>query len=168
MKLPHALAAVLTLAAPVAFADDAHHPAGAAQPPSPAAPAPSASQGMGMMPMMHMMMTHGARLDHIEGRLAFLKAELKITDGQLPYWNVFADAMRSQAKAMGSGPMAMPSGAPQTAPGRLDTEEHHLTASLNAVRALKATVQPLYAVLEAAQKQTFDQLALHPMGMAMM
>ena len=44
---------------------------------------------MGMMGrggMMSMMMG-----DHIEGRIAFLKAELKITDVQMLQWNAFAD-----------------------------------------------------------------------------
>jgi hypothetical protein len=35
---------------------------------------------------------------HIEGRIAFIKAELKITDAQEPLWN---DTIRSTAKAMG-------------------------------------------------------------------
>jgi hypothetical protein len=40
--------------------------------------------------MMRMMMGQdGIRMmaKHIEGRLAFLKTELKITDAQLPLWN---------------------------------------------------------------------------------
>ena len=28
--------------------------------------------------------------DHVEGRIAFLKVELKITDAQMPQWNAFA------------------------------------------------------------------------------
>ena len=50
------------------------------------------------MPMMGMG-------DHIEGRIAFLKAELKITDAQLPQWNTFADALRSDAKRRGLKPL---------------------------------------------------------------
>src|SRR6516164_758614 len=38
--------------------------------------------------------------DHVEGRLAFLKTELKITDAQLPLWNAVADAIRANAKSM--------------------------------------------------------------------
>lgn len=37
---------------------------------------------------------------HVEGRFAFLKTELKITDAQLPLWNAVADAMRANAKSM--------------------------------------------------------------------
>ena len=49
--------------------------------------------GMPMMDMMRMMMGQGgmpmmaAMSGHVEGRLAFLKTELKITDAQLPLWN---------------------------------------------------------------------------------
>ena len=37
-------------------------------------------------------------LDRIEGRLAFLKAELKITESQTAAWNQLADAIRTAAK----------------------------------------------------------------------
>lgn len=51
---------------------------------------------MGGMSMMGMM--HGAQ--HIEGQLAFLKAELKITDAQAPQWDAYAAARRANAKRM--------------------------------------------------------------------
>jgi len=56
----------------------------------------------GGMPMMRMMMGQGGMpmmAKHIDGRLAFLKTELKITDAQLPLWNVFAQAMRTTTLA---------------------------------------------------------------------
>ena len=61
-----------------------------------------------MMDMMHMMMGErgggmgmmSAMAGHVEGRLAFLKTELKITDTQQPLWNKFADALRDNAKTM--------------------------------------------------------------------
>jgi LTXXQ motif family protein len=49
--------------------------------------------GMGGMAMM---------AGHVEGRLAFLKTELKITDAQLPLWNAVADAIRANAETMGA------------------------------------------------------------------
>jgi hypothetical protein len=63
--------------------------------------------GMGavpMMGMMRMMMGEGMggmamMAGHVEGRLAFLKTALKITEGQLPLWNGVADAMRANAKS---------------------------------------------------------------------
>src|SRR5947199_10732433 len=80
-----ALALGLAVATPV-LADDAHHPAVGTPAPAPSVARPPAS-GM-PMDMMSMMAAHhammGASLDHIEGRLAFLDAELKITDAQRP------------------------------------------------------------------------------------
>jgi hypothetical protein len=40
------------------------------------------------------------RTDHVEGRIAFLKAELKITDDQTPQWEPVAKAMRDQSAAI--------------------------------------------------------------------
>jgi hypothetical protein len=50
--------------------------------------------GHGMMPMMD-------PSQHLEGRLAFLKTELKITEAQTPQWTAYADALRANAKRMG-------------------------------------------------------------------
>src|SRR5262245_57582372 len=41
-----------------------------------------------------------ARPSHIEGRIAFLKAELHITDAQTAQWNAVADALRDGDKTM--------------------------------------------------------------------
>jgi hypothetical protein len=76
---------------------------------APAAIAQQSSQNMmgngmmnqGMMTCGHMSMSsmmHAGQ--HIEGRLAFLKTELKITDAQAPQWNAYADALRANAKRM--------------------------------------------------------------------
>ena len=63
----------------------------------------SAMHSMGMMHMMGMMGrgTDGmATIDRIEGRIAFLRAELKITDAQADAWNGFADALRTNARKL--------------------------------------------------------------------
>ena len=44
----------------------------------------------------------GRMTSHVEGRIAFLKAELKITPEQEALWNDYANAVRDNAKAMGS------------------------------------------------------------------
>lgn len=51
-------------------------------------------------PLMHRGGPAFDRTDHVEGRVAFLKAELKITDEQAPQWEAVAQAMRAQAAAM--------------------------------------------------------------------
>ena len=111
----------------------------------------------GMMPMIGMM--QGDR--HIEGRLAFVKAELKITAAQEKAWNDFANALRqASAKAHEAGGMRPMSGAPgaSTPPQLVEQYEKHLAARLEAVRIVKPTLEPLYTSLSDEQKQTFTQV----------
>ena len=132
-------------------------------------------QGGMTMPMMGMMMSQGGmmpmmgRTDHIEGRLAFLKTELKITDAQLPQWNVFADAVRASATQMGGmmqqAAAMMQGGAPPALPERLDLQEKHMASLLETLRKMKAAVLPLYASLSDEQKRSADALIHGPMGM---
>ena len=156
------LALMLALIAGPALAQqpqhDEHHP-----PAPPAAAGPGMTGGMaggGDMPMM------GAMARHVEGRLAFLKTELQITDAQLPLWNAVADAMRANAKTMGDMAGGMMGGS-QTAklPERLAMREKMMTAHLEALRKFKAAADPLYAALSDEQKKTADELLMGPMGM---
>ena len=142
---------------------------------SPAATGTPAAQGMPMgsmpgssggMPMMGMMQMTGSMADHVEGRIAFLKTELKITDAQQPLWNAVGDAMRASAKDMAAmmpmmQSMIQPSG---TLPEKLAGREKVMTAHLAALRKLKSAIDPLYAALSDEQKKTADQLMVGPMG----
>jgi hypothetical protein len=128
---------------------------------------------MGMMGrggMMSMMMG-----DRIEGRIAFLKAELKITDVQMPQWNAFADTLRANVQRMREmrttmmqGGMMSQGGAAISAPDRLDRMEKMMTAMTETLRTTKASLTALYAVLTDDQKKTGDQLIHGPMGMGPM
>jgi hypothetical protein len=152
---------------------DEHHPPA---PPAAADPGmPGGMTGGGDMPMMGMMRMMmgrdgmammGAMARHVEGRVAFLKTELKITDAQLPLWNALADAMRANAKTMGDMAGGMMGGS-QTAtlPDKLAMREKMMTAHLEALRKFKAAVDPLYAALSDEQKKTADELLIGPMGM---
>lgn len=125
----------------------------------------------GMMPMMGgagmpMMMGPMARMmapERIEGRVAFLKAELEITQAQEPLWDAFAQVLRANARAMIDmrGAM-MPAG--DATPGgllaRIDAHEQMLAARLESLRRLKAAVTPLYAAFDDAQKRTADDLIM--------
>lgn len=123
----------------------------------------------GTMPMMGMGIMGMA--DHIEGRIAFLKAELKITDSELPQWNTFADALRNNARRVAEMRGLMMrggmTGQPTTlaAPDLLDRMEKMITAMLEVVRSGKAALGPLYAVLSDEQKKVADTLLRGPMGM---
>jgi hypothetical protein len=114
------------------------------------------------MDMMRMMMA-----GHVEGRIAFIKAELKITDAQQPLWDPVATAIRANVKDMaGMVPvmqsMMQPSG---TLPDKLAAREKLMTAHLEALRKFKAAVEPLYRALSDDQKKAADQLMIGPMGM---
>jgi LTXXQ motif family protein len=180
-KVCASLVVALALMAAPAFAQqqdhEQHHPAGS--PPAAAAPnsgmpggAMAGADGMPMMGMMRMMMGQdgmgGMQMmaGHVEGRLAFLKTELKITDTQLPLWNAVADAIRANAKGMGAMSDGM-MGSSQTAtlPEKLALREKMMTAHLEALHRLKAAVDPLYAVLSDEQKKTADELLMGPVGM---
>jgi hypothetical protein len=152
--------------------DEQHHPASA----SAATPGSMMSGGMPMTGMARMMSGQqgiggmmAAMTEHVEGRLAFLKTELKITDAQLPLWSAFAEAVRDNAKAMEDVMQGGIVGATQSAalPDKLALREKMMTAHLEALRKLKTAVDPLYAALSNEQKKTADTLVLSPMGMMM-
>jgi hypothetical protein len=139
-----------------------------------------------MMPMMSMM--DPSR--HIEGRLAFLKAELRITEAQASQWNAYIDAARANADRMGDamdqmmssrmmmGPMMSEdtmmggynmmmheqSEAIANLPDRFALAEKHLTAQLETLQAMKEPTMQLYGVLSDEQKRLADQF-IGPMGM---
>jgi hypothetical protein len=185
-------------------ASDPHHPPQSATPvPTPAQP-PTGQPSMGMMgddmPMMNMMgrmrnmmgasmpmmnmiammrmmemMGPGmAAIDHIEGRIAFLRAELNITEAQASVWNAFADAMRTNAKKLRevrASMMPQPDAGQQQAPTiaeRLDLQERWLLAQLESTRALKSAVTNLYGTLSEDQKKTANELLASQMGMMAM
>jgi len=144
-----------------------------AQPAEQRAPGMMGQGGMmGPGGMMSMMMSMG---DHIEGRIAFLKTELKITDVQTPQWNAFADALRANAQriremraTMMQGGMMGQSDASLSAPDRLDRMEKMMTTMLEVVKTMKSALGSLYAVLSDEQRKVADQLIHGPMAMGRM
>jgi ATP-dependent Clp protease ATP-binding subunit ClpA len=106
--------------------------------------------------------------NHIEGRLAYIKAELKITEAQESLWNTYAAAAHDNANAMRAHCTAMMSkrsGSAASLPDRLDQHEQFMAAQLDATRAMNKAIKPLYAALSDDQKKTADQLFWGPMGM---
>ena len=168
------------LAQAAATDHQAHHPAPDTA--APAAPGPAAAPGMGgMMGMMGGMsgapgggmqmggmpcmagMMMGA--SHVEGRIAFLKAELKITDAQLPQWNAVADAIRGNAQAMQKAHEGMmPARGERSLPDRLAQHEKMITGHLEALGKFKAAVGPLYQSMSEEQKKLADALLGSPMA----
>jgi len=158
----------------------AHHPGTNLEGTPDATPAPAQSGrapiGMmgqtGMMGDMRQMMRNmmsaqsGMMSADVEGRIATLRAELKITDAQTPQWNRFADALRNAGKSMnGMFEQMMQPATSVTLPARFERQEKMLSAHLNSLRTLKDAVEPLYAALSDAQKKLADGLMIGPMGM---
>jgi LTXXQ motif family protein len=175
-----ALGLMLGVAAMVAALSSA--PSLAQTPPTPPSGSPGASppmmQGMPaeMMQMMQRMhsgamsrmalmggpagMMPGGSISNVEGHIAFLKAELKITEPQQKAWDEFADALRTNAKGLAAVPNPMMGAMNQklSAGARLDQQEKLLTLQLEAVKRSRTAIEALSAVLAEEQKKRLDEL----------
>ena len=161
-----------------------HHPD---QKEAPAAPEPQRGAGPsltgggmmnmmgGNMPMSNMMRMMGMMrqsgdgletIDRVEGRIAFLGTELKITDAQTPAWNAFADALRANAKTLGELRTSMMSQAgSETLVYRLTWQEKWLSARLESTRAMKSALTNLVGSFSDEQKKTAEDVLAPNMGM---
>lgn len=114
-----------------------------------------------------------AMLDHIDGRLAFIKAELKITDAQAPAWDDLAKAVHTAANshnALMQGTMKMFRDGDfdkMSLPDRLNFERTHLEARLSEINDVSAAVDKLYGTLSEDQKKVANSIVLPMMGMGM-
>lgn len=127
---------------------------------------------MDMAKMMEMMRQSGDgmgmdTIDHIEGRVAFLRTELKITEAQQPAWNAFADALRTNAKNLGEmrGSMMSQQGAGAGLVEKLAFQEKWLAARLEGTRAMKSALTTLVSTFSDEQKKAADELLAPHMGM---
>lgn len=98
--------------------------------------------------------------ERIEGRIAFLKAELQITDKQMPEWNVLAEALRSGRQHLVEARKFLVMDDKTTSADRLARYEGHLTERLEAIKSARAAFVRLYPTLGDAQKQTADAILL--------
>jgi LTXXQ motif family protein len=198
-RLTLAAALLLTTMSSSSADHEAHHPdqkeAPVATQPTPPAgrPGMGGSQGMmggggmmnmmgGNMPMMNMMQMMGmmqlcagmggmATIDHVEGRIAFLRTELKITDAQTSAWNTFADALRTNAKNLGevrASIMPQAGAASQSLVDRLALQEKWHAARLEGTRAMKFALTNLVGTFSDEQKKTADEILAPHMGMMAM
>jgi hypothetical protein len=137
-------------------------------------------QGSGMMPMMPMMQmmekmmrgqmgsssSAGAAsgptdvTERLEGRIAFLRAELQITDKQLSDWNNLADALRSSRQHLLEARKLLAMDDKMAGTERLDHYERHLSERLEAIKSARLAFNGLYASLSGSQKQTADAILL--------
>jgi hypothetical protein len=104
-------------------------------------------------------------LERIEGRLAFLKTELKITEAQTPAWTQLADAIRSAAKHHNERMKALLAGEPKTLLERVDAQEQFMSVRLEEIKLTKAALKSLYDMLSQDQKKDADELGIPMVGM---
>lgn len=135
----------------------------------PAMPGQMGGMGQSMMPGMMMgsgmtgdsmmpMMMQGRMDAYVEGRIAFLQAELRITDAQMPAWHEFANVLRANGKRAAEARAAQPQRTGTSVADRLDDQERSLSVRLENVRALKPAYAKLYAALDDKQKKTADDV----------
>lgn len=140
---------------------------GAAQP---GMPMGSPMQGQGMMGMgmgMGPGAAYAAPVSRVEGRIAFLRAELNITDAQSAVWNAYADALRAGARRhneMREHMMAVPA-TPANASGVMELHERMLSARLESTKAVRAALERLQTVLTEQQRGTLNELMPMQFGM---
>lgn len=126
---------------------------------------------------------HAAPGRFIEGRIAFLRTELKLTPQQTPLFDTLANEMRSSAKAMqehhaqrqqaNAQKASAQTPAPVTALDKLEWRSAMMKEAVAAQDRYLTAFRPLYQSLTEEQKQTADQLFAHdamggPMGKGMM
>jgi hypothetical protein len=121
----------------------------------------------GMMKNMMCRMT-----EHVDGRLAYLKAELKLNDAQQNAWNLFADNYRAAAARTAQQCEKMDDktgdhAAHKGVLGHLGMMESHMTAHLDSVKAIKGAIEPLFNVLSEEQKKTANEVMTGMMGLGM-
>lgn len=95
----------------------------------------------------------------VEGRLAYLKGALGITEAQTEAWNGYAEAVKARVEVMQSMRQSMwetmrEGGALQ----RMDARIAAMEAMVEAMKAVKPATDQLYQALTDEQKKAADEL----------
>lgn len=121
---------------------------------------------MGMMGMMNMMggcpmMTGstGSIATFADGRIAFLKAELAITDSQKSVWDAYAEAIKRNMQGMQGMAQIMTKMFDAKSPvERLDSQISAMDGRVIALKEIKPALDKLYSALTPDQKKKADEL----------
>jgi hypothetical protein len=99
---------------------------------------------------------------HVEGHIAFLHAELKITPTQEQLWAAVADAMREDVKEMQDGErqVSRQTQGSETAIQYLKNRAMFANLRAQGEARFLAALQPLYEDFSMQQKQTADELLI--------
>jgi hypothetical protein len=125
--------------------------------------------GRGMMGMMDMMSGcplmgmgkggQGHSSAFVEGRIAFVKAELAITDAQKGAWDGYADAIKRNLHSMQDMAYTMRTVLEAKTPvERLDAHLAAMEGRIKALQDVKPTLVKLYEELTAEQKRKADEI----------
>lgn len=112
------------------------------------------SPQMGMAPMQGGSMPMGSSAARLEGRIAFLRTELRITDAQAPAWEAFANTLRAGREHLDAARTALQDSTAATDPmARLEAFENHLRQRTEAIHTTRMAFTTLYAQLDDTQKR---------------
>ncbi len=125
--------------------------------------------GCGMMGMMGMMgpgmMRHGhmgrsSRFGaEVDGRLAYIKSELEITDAQEDAWKGYAAAVKARVASMQTARQALWDAMEKGgALERMDARISAMEAMLDSLKAAKPALEKLYGALSDDQKKIADDV----------
>ena len=97
---------------------------------------------------------------HIDGRIAYLKAELKITSAQEPQFDRVAQAMREDAAARDQAMQKMRGNRdqPRNAVERLEARQQFAAERAQQSQRFLDAFKPLYASLSDDQKKAADEM----------
>jgi hypothetical protein len=164
--LATAAALFMAFSAPALAQSDPHHPDGEAKQAAPVQEMPMGGgmMGPGMMGMMRgggmMGMMEGCPMmggtAHSEGRIAFLKAELAITDQQKGVWEAYAAAIKKNLDGMQGMRPAMMKVMQTISP--VERLNAHIGAMESRLGELKPALASLYNALSEEQKKKADEL----------
>jgi hypothetical protein len=98
--------------------------------------------------------------ERLEGRIAFLKAELQITDKQAADWSLLADALRSGRQHLLDARKLLVVDDKISGSERIEHYERHLAERLEAIKAARTAFNRLYGNLSDDQKKTADSILL--------
>jgi hypothetical protein len=111
----------------------------------------------GGCPMMGMMGRNGDASTFAEGRIAFIKAELAITEAQRDVWEAYATVLRKNLESMQQMRATMMEATPPASPvERLDLHISTMESRLQALKGVKPALAALYATLSEGQKKSAE------------
>jgi hypothetical protein len=118
------------------------------------------AQGRGVMGLTgNCLMLGGSNPSYAEGRIAFLKAELSITDQQKDAWDAYAAAIKKNLAGMQSmREIRMKVMQAKSPVDRLDAHIAVMESRVAALKELKPPLANLYAALSDDQKKKADEL----------